>query len=290
MNTLVFGVIGLAASVASARAAHRVELSRRVGVLRARSTRRLPRPVRAWLERALFDADVQLQPEQALLSAVGAVLAAVIVASSLAPGLLLPVALGASAAGPVFLHAGRHRRARRFDAELPKLVDRVGAELRGGGTVAQALAHAAHDDGPVGTDMRRVVRRVDLGLGLSDSLGAWARERRHHDVTAVAGGLAIASSLGGRAAGALDGLAGSLRQRADAHAEMLALSAQARLSALVVGGAPVGFVAVGALVDPSSVSVLVGTPLGRMCLVGGAVLEALGAWWIHRIVRSEPTA
>ncbi len=58
------------------------------------------------------------------------------------------------------------------------------------------------------------------------------------------------------------------------------------LSAGVVGVAPLGYLAFSALVDPHSVTVLVATGVGRVCLVVGLGLEALAALWIRRIVRS----
>jgi Flp pilus assembly protein TadB len=64
------------------------------------------------------------------------------------------------------------------------------------------------------------------------------------------------------------------------------LSAQTRLSAVVVGAAPLGYLAFSALVDPRSLGVLVGTGVGRVCLVVGLALEGLAALWMRRIVRS----
>ena len=43
------------------------------------------------------------------------------------------------------------------------------------------------------------------------------------------------------------------------------------------------------LVDARSVTALVGTGVGRVCLVVGLALEALAAVWMRRIVASEPT-
>ena len=42
----------------------------------------------------------------------------------------------------------------------------------------------------------------------------------------------------------------------------------------------------GAGVDPRAVTALVGTGVGRACLVVGLALEALAALWIRRILRS----
>ena len=58
------------------------------------------------------------------------------------------------------------------------------------------------------------------------------------------------------------------------------------MSALVVAGAPVAYIAWSALVDPHALHVLTGTLFGRVCLLLGLVLEALGGWWMRSIVRS----
>ena len=92
--------------------------------------------------------------------------------------------------------------------------------------------------------------------------------------------------MGGRSADALDGLATSLRDRLGVAAEARALSSQARMSAIVVGGAPVAYIVWSAVVDPHALQVLTGTLFGRVCLGLGLGLEVLGGWWMRSIVRS----
>jgi tight adherence protein B len=92
----------------------------------------------------------------------------------------------------------------------------------------------------------------------------WPGERPLPSVRAVAGSLAVASTIGGRAADALDGLAASLRERIGAIAEARALSAQSRMSAVIVGVAPLGYLLFSAALDPSSVDALVTTHVGRL--------------------------
>ncbi len=101
----------------------------------------------------------------------------------------------------------------------------------------------------------------------------WPRGRQERGVAGVdasAGALAMCSTVGGRSADALDGLATSLRDRLGVAAEARALSSQARMSAFVVGGAPVVYIAWSAVVDPHALHVLTGTLFGRVCLVRGS--------------------
>jgi tight adherence protein B len=127
-----------------------------------------------------------------------------------------------------------------------------------------------------------------LGATLPDALGRWAVERRSEPATAVAGALSVAAETGGAASTALDGLARSLRDALGAQAEAAALSAQARLSAIVVGVAPIAYLVFAAATDPHAAATLVSTPSGRLCLVLGLALDTLGALWMRRITRSAP--
>jgi tight adherence protein B len=284
---IVVAVAGPLSCVALVRAARRAESGARAQRLRSRPRRQLPVRVRDPLERALRAADVPVDPETAVQVWLGAACAGAILCWSLAPGLALPAGLGVVVAGPVVLRLARGRSERRFAVSLPLALEQVAAELRGGGTVASALDRLAGGDGPTARDFRRIQTRTRLGLGLSDALAGWPRDHDVPSVRAAAGALAVASSLGGRAADAIDGLASSLRHRLDAAAEARALSAQARLSAIVVGAAPLGYLAFSSLVDPASAGTLVGTGVGRVCLVVGGTCEVLAALWIRRILRSE---
>jgi tight adherence protein B len=285
--TVAVAVLGSSACVVLVRAARRAELGERVSHLRANRRWRVPGRLRAPLARALHDADVRAEPEAAVQVWAVAVVTVALVASWIAPVMAVPAAVGGALAGPLALRLLRDRRERRFGAHLPGALEQVAHELRGGGTVAGALGRLGDGDGPVADDVRRVIARTRLGLGLHDALAAWPAEHPTGAVRAAAGALAIANGMGGRAGHAIDGLASSLRDRLDAAAEAHALSAQSRLSAIVVGAAPVGFLAFSGLVDPSSVTTLIGTGVGRVCLVVGLALEGLAALWIRRIVRSE---
>ncbi|MEY2404355.1 MAG: tight adherence protein, partial [Acidimicrobiaceae bacterium] len=100
----------------------------------------------------------------------------------------------------------------------------------------------------------------------------------------AAAALGLGAELGGAAARSLDGVAGTLRDRNGIRREVRALSAQARASAVVIGAAPVAFLLVVAAADPGALGFLVGSGFGLLCLGSGVALDAIGAWWMRRIV------
>jgi len=239
------------------------------------------------MERALDAAAIDVAPERALstwiwAATVGAVVGLGFGGPTIAIGFVVLVALGI----PAVVLAMHERRARRISVSVPEALERVASELRSGGTVVTAIGAVAHGDSPLAPDMERVNTRVRLGASLDQALEAWAKERAMSGVDASAGALALCASVGGRSADALDGLATSLRDRLGVAAEARALSSQARMSAVVVGGAPIAYIAWSAMVDPHAVHVLTGTGFGRVCLAVGLALEGIGGWWMRSIVRS----
>jgi tight adherence protein B len=291
MHGVIVALLGGGLALWFALRARRYAVADRLRLDRSRTARRMPEWLRVRLERALDAAALELSPERALstwawVATVAAAVGLGFGGPQIALGLTIAVAVGTPAAV-----LGMHeRRARQIAGAVPETLERVASELRSGGTVATAIGAVAAADGPLASDMARVDARVRLGAPLTQALDAWSQERDVSGVDATAGALAMCSAVGGRSADALDGLATSLRDRLGVAAEARALSSQARMSALVVGGAPVAYIAWSAVVDPHSLHVLTGTTFGRACLLIGITLEALGAWWMRSIVRSGSRA
>jgi tight adherence protein B len=288
VTAIAVTLLGALVSVRLALVAGRAPVADRARRLRARRRLRMPPAFRDRLTAALARADVDLAPDDAMrlwllativLAGLGAVLTTVAA---------LPFALAGLAGGPAALWWSRHRGDARAAAALPGALDRVAAGLRAGTTVGESLHALGAGPGPLGPDLRRLDARRSLGVGLSDALSAWARERPVAGVRAVTGALALAIEVGGACALALEGLGESLRARDAATKEARALSAQARVSAVVVGSAPLAYLAFASAADPGSLDLLLGTGAGRTCLVAGLVLEGLGAWWMHVLLRGEP--
>lgn len=181
----------------------------------------------------------------------------------------------------------RRRRDAAIVVALPDALERVANSLRAGAGPLPALQEAAAGadlPGALASDLALVVERAEAG-GLATALDRWVGERPLPAVAAVAAALEVAMGAGGPAAPALEGLAAGLRDRHDAASEVLASSAQARLSAIVVGAAPLVSLALSLLVDARVAPTLVGTGPGRACLLAGIALEGLAGVWMHRIVR-----
>lgn len=249
-------------------------------------SRLLPPRLRAVVAASLVRADLSASPEAAVGCWAGGALVAGMLASALGPEAVVLAVAMAGVAIPAGLVLARDRHERRLVAALPSFLERTASALRAGGTIRDGLQGAAGRSGPLDHDLARIEARLGWGASAGEALAGWARERPLEGVKVTAGALGMVAAVGGRAADSLDGLAAGLRDSTTLAAEARSLSAQARLSAVVVGLAPLGYLCFSALVDPRALRSLMGTWAGRACLVGGLALDAGAAAWMRRVIRT----
>lgn len=211
----------------------------------------------------------------------GSVLAAIGMVATV-PGLALVVVVAAAVALVATPAVGRRRHRRGVDRDLPAAVEAMAAELATGASLAQAVARVSAEGAP-GVGLAEVVAHHRRGGSIQSGLDRWADDHPGDSSTLVADAVALAGSSGGSQAEALRGAAVTLRERQALQGEVAALSSQAQASAAVLVAVPVAFAALVAVADASVGRVMVATPLGWGCVVGGLGLDAVGAWWMHRL-------
>jgi len=196
-------------------------------------------------------------------------------------------AVRASVSRPVdWLAARTGRDARRREAALPPLLEVIARSLRAGSSLHQAVEDAATQSLPGSDDLALVAATVVHGAPLSQALDRWAELRPLPGVQLAVAALSLSADAGGAGARAVDGVATTLRQRQAVMAEARALAVQARLSAVVIALAPVGFGLVAMAADSRSMRFLFGTPAGLGVLSLGLLLNLCGFAWMRRLTRS----
>lgn len=217
--------------------------------------------------------------------AVTAVLSALMWAAGGAGLVLLALAVSAGASGVVMVHR-RGRQAHQVEADLPAVLESLAGSVRSGASLPLAVREAAATaGGPIALDLAGVVASVDAGTPLVSALHAWADHRGSGRVRLAVAALTLALECGGGEARTLDGVAATLRDRLAIEREVVALSSQARSSAVVMIAAPAGFVLLTGVGDPAVGEFFLHSSLGFACLAVGIALDAAGGawmWWIAR--------
>lgn len=276
--------VGVGAPALVRRWRHRAACRRLgIGARRREPTRRGAR-LDAWLEPRLRAADLDWPVAEVVRGVAVSGVLAVIAGLAGHPEVTGLTVLGMAAAA-MGLHLARDRRSRRTEADLPALLEAVARSLRSGAALPVALREAATSPSAAAEALGHVLADADRGLGLAEALDRWVPRHPRPAVRLVVGALTVALVAGGSPARGVDGVAATLRERAEVEREARSLATQARASALVVTLAPLGFGALGVLGDERSAGFLLGSPAGLACLVAGLILDGLGAAWMHRIAR-----
>ena len=201
--------------------------------------------------------------------------------------------LAAIAAVAVAPRVVRRRRARllerRMQEHLAEAVALIATAMRSGRSLLQAIEVSADElDPSVGATFRRLVDRTELGDAMDEAIDAWAAELGGPDARLVAGVLKLHRRTGGSLSTTLEELAGTLRSRRSAAREVESLTAQARLSATILGLLPIGFFLVLSVVARGDLEAAYETPAGVASIGLGFALQGAAYLWIRGLLRVEP--
>jgi tight adherence protein B len=188
--------------------------------------------------------------------------------------------------------AGVRARRARYREELRRgaagaaraLADAIAA----GHSVRGALADIAPTlPGAAGHELRVAARSLQLGEpteAVLERLRARARTRAWDTLVAA---ILLQRDAGGDLAALLRGLAGSLDSAARAEREARAATAQARLTARIVLGLPLGAALLAELGSPGLLASRLGDPLSASLIALAAALQATAALAIRRLTRAR---
>ncbi len=176
---------------------------------------------------------------------------------------------------------------RRFAEQLPDLLDRLADCLEAGFSLPQAFEFVRPNmPEPASSETLAVVRQVNLGYSIDEALEQLGRRRPGPELELLIEGLVLQRQLGGNMTDLMRGVAGFVRTRQALEAEVRTLTAQGRLSAVVIALlVPASLILLSFF--PGYVTELLRTTIGNLILVAAAMLELLGAAIVARVVRVE---
>lgn len=195
----------------------------------------------------------------------------------------VPALVLASLAVPiVLLDRIRGLHSQHLEQQCAPAVSLFASGLRAGHSVPQAVALVARETPePTGSQFAMTAREIDLGLPLEEAVTRLATRTRSPDYRLVSVIVAVQHEVGGNLAQALDAVVETLRERHEVREQAWALTAQQRLSSVLLTGLPVGLFVFLMLFDRSFIEPMLGTPVGRVLLALDAGLLALG-WKVMR--------
>ncbi|MFM7029289.1 MAG: type II secretion system F family protein [Chakrabartia sp.] len=242
------------------------------------------------IARAIASSGVEWSLRNHLFVTVGALIGSALFFSMLGIGifatLLGTVTLTAVPSAYFFVLADR--RARQFENQLPEALDFIARALRSGHALNASFMMVADElPAPIGPEFRRVVDEIAFGIDFQTAMGHLERRIDSRDLSFFVVSLLVQRTTGGNLAEVIGTIAHTVRERMKFHRKMMVLSAEGRISGLILTALPPS---VGVLLyafNPEYISTLWIEPTGRNILALSVIMLGLGYVWIRQIIDIE---
>jgi tight adherence protein B len=178
------------------------------------------------------------------------------------------------------------RRQAKFADQLDDSLQLMAGSLRAGHSLLRSVDSVAGEaEAPTSEEFARIVNETRVGRDLNDSLDEVAERMGSDDFTWVAQAIAIHREVGGNLAEVLDAVGHTIRERNAIRRQVKALSAEGKLSAIVLMALPFGVVAFLSISNPSYLLKFTKSAVGYGLLGGAAVMLIVGALWLKKTVQ-----
>lgn len=205
-------------------------------------------------------------------------------------GLPAPVTLALTLAWlPVplwYVMRKRQRRLQRIEMQLPEGADLISRALRAGHSFSSALDMAGSElPDPLGSEFRVTFDEINYGVSMHDALTNLATRAPLPDLRYLVIAVLIQRESGGNLAEILGNVSQIIRERMKLAGQVRVLSAEGRLSGVILALMPFGVGGAMYLMNAEFLMPLWTDPVGPWILGYAFALMVIGILWMRRIVR-----
>lgn len=188
-----------------------------------------------------------------------------------------------------YLNRQKESRLKRFNDQLPDMLNLAVNGLRAGYSTIQALESVSKElPAPISDEFRRVVREMQIGIPMPDALDNLLRRIPSPDLDLIITAINIQREVGGNLAEILDIISYTIRERIRIKREIEVLVSQVLYSGKVLALMPIALACFLWAINPDYMNNVVehwqcGIPL----FICGAIMIGLGYFVMTRIANIE---
>ncbi len=185
----------------------------------------------------------------------------------------------------IFLNSAIKRRQKKFTKHFADAMDIIVRGVRTGLPLGDCLKIIAHESPqPVSGEFLRVVEGEAVGVPLEVCLERMFERMPVPEVNFFATVLNIQRTTGGNLGESLANLSGVLRGRKLLREKIKALSAEAKMSAMIIGSLPIVVMVLISIISPDYMAELYTTPTGHRNLAIGAGMMVVGTLIMRKMI------
>ncbi|MDD3024759.1 MAG: type II secretion system F family protein [Syntrophomonadaceae bacterium] len=185
----------------------------------------------------------------------------------------------------VYLQHQKDRRLRIFNQQLGDALVVMANALRAGFGFQQAMDTVRRElPHPIAMEFTWTLREMNLGFSHEEALLNMGKRLISQDLDMIITAIIIQRQVGGNLAEILDNISQTIRERAKIKQQIRTLTAQGKLSGLIIGFLPVVLIAVMLIINPQYFYVMLNDSRGITILAIACVEEVLGIVIIRKII------
>jgi len=185
----------------------------------------------------------------------------------------------------LYLLSLKQKRMAKFQEQLPDALDLIARALKAGHAFSGGLKMVAEEfSDPIGTEFQKTLDEVNFGVGVDQAMKNLAHRVTCPDLQFFVVSVIIQRETGGNLAEILEKIASLVRERFKLYGKVRALSAEGKLSAIILLSLPPFIAIYMAMVSPDYVSLLVKDPIGIALLVSAVCMMFAGLVVMKRMI------
>ena len=179
-------------------------------------------------------------------------------------------------------------RLKKFEEQFPEALDLLSRAIRAGHAFQTAMGMVADEmPEPIGPEFKKTFDQQNYGLPLRDALNLMPERVPLMDVHFFVTAVLIQRETGGNLSEILDNLARVVRERFKILRQVRVHTAHGRMTGYVLLSLPGALGIALSMINQGHMQPLFREHLGQQMLIGAAVMQVIGYFWIKKVVNIE---
>lgn len=180
------------------------------------------------------------------------------------------------------------KRLKLINEQLGSAIDMMSGSLRAGYSLGQSIETVAREmPEPISKEFSQMVKEMGVGLSVEEALENLLNRVPSDDLGLLVTAVMIQRQVGGNLAEVLDNISQTIVQRIKLKGEVKTLTAQGRISGLIIGLLPLLIMTIIFVLNPEYMKTLFNHTIGIVMVVVGVIGQIIGFLIIRRIVDIE---
>jgi tight adherence protein B len=184
-----------------------------------------------------------------------------------------------------YLYIKKRIRMKKFERQLPEALDLVARSLRAGISFSGALQHITENfDDPLGTEFAETLYQINYGYSVEDALKNMTKRVECKDLQFFVISVVLQGETGGNLAEISESISRVIRERFKFRDKVAALTAEGKLTAIILGCLPFFIIAALFVLNPNYLTPLFSEPAGQLISLIALLIMGFGVFVITRII------